>query len=105
MDQKRRPCVYLSAIVAVFVLLCTIQALYWPIIMKPGTHLYWWQVKWLSDIGIWLGLPVLASTLFVGGRVLLFVTAVWSAIIFFIAKLICQRVHLFCRFLNRSHNG
>ena len=92
MGQKRRVCTYLSATFAVFVLLCTIQALYWLIIMKPGTQLYWWQVKWLSDIGIWLGLPVLALTLEVGGRILLFAAAVWSAIVFVITKLICQHI-------------
>ena len=34
------------------------QALFWPLIMKPGTPLEWWQNYYAAQIGQYVGLPV-----------------------------------------------
>jgi hypothetical protein len=49
------------AALAAFVFLCTVQALYWPIIMKPGTPIGWWQLEPLATLGLYLGAPVLLA--------------------------------------------
>ena len=41
------------------VLLCTLQALYWPLLPKPGTVLEWWQVGSLAKVGLFARAPVL----------------------------------------------
>jgi hypothetical protein len=38
-------------------LLVMIEALFWPIIMKPGTPLEWWQNFYLAKIGQYVGFP------------------------------------------------
>jgi hypothetical protein len=48
----------IRAITSCFILLCIIQALYWPI-PKPGTSYDWWQVGILAKVGYVVGLPVL----------------------------------------------
>jgi hypothetical protein len=57
-------------LIAAFVLLCTIQALYWPLLMKPGTELAWWQIGWMAKAGYVLGAPVMALALW---------SAAWSS--------------------------
>jgi hypothetical protein len=52
--------------VAMFVFVCSIEALHWPLLMKPGTELEWWQVKWLAKTGDWVGFPVMVATLALG---------------------------------------
>ncbi|PYU51753.1 MAG: hypothetical protein DMG48_08130 [Acidobacteria bacterium] len=39
-------------------LFVTIQALYWPLINKPGTELYWWQNYQAARIGLYVGFPI-----------------------------------------------
>ena len=41
------------------VFICTVQALYWPLLLKPGTVIEWWQVGYLAKIGMFAGAPVL----------------------------------------------
>ena len=41
------------------VMLCTVQALYWPLLPKPGTVIEWWQVGVLAKIGFLVGAPAL----------------------------------------------
>ena len=72
-------------IIASFILLCTVQALYWPIIPKPGLELAWWQVEWLAKTGYVLGLPVLILARRVGGQLLLVASVAWSVCVFFLS--------------------
>lgn len=44
--------------IAVLSLLVMVQALFWPLIMKPGTPLEWWQNFYLAKIGQYVGFPV-----------------------------------------------
>ena len=84
----------MQIVIAVFVWYCTVQALYWPIIMKPGTELYWWQNKLAAHIGYYVGLPVwflavispfsgLAQMVFVGSA-----TTAWTIGIYFLAGIV-----------------
>ncbi|HTN93880.1 MAG TPA: hypothetical protein VMJ33_04800 [Gallionella sp.] len=75
-----------------FVLLCTLQAFYWPLLPIPGTVIEWWQVDFLANIGFFVGAPVLmviAKSPFSGlpqtllGWSLAFV---WAAIVFFVLR-------------------
>jgi len=61
MRAKRRITLAAKLAISAFVLLCTIEALYWPLLMKPGTVLAWWQVGWLATIDFVVGLPVLVA--------------------------------------------
>ena len=76
---------------AVFVLVCTIQALYWPLIMKPGTILDWWQVKWLAQLGYFIGIPVMILTKWFNAPILWVGSILWALIIYCILMLICTR--------------
>jgi hypothetical protein len=74
--------------IAALVVYCTIEALYWPIIMKPGTELHWWQNKLSAEVGCYIGLPVMvvvAKSPFSGLShivVIWFSVAVWGVIIY-----------------------
>lgn len=48
----------LFTIIASFVFLCSVQALYWPLIPKPGTEIHWWQIEALAKLGYVIGAPV-----------------------------------------------
>ena len=72
----------LSLLAAAFVLACTVQALYWPLLPKPGLVLDWWQVEWLAKLGYLLGFPVLLLSRWVGGHVLLVAAVLWSGGVF-----------------------
>jgi hypothetical protein len=60
-SAHRRNLAYLLAAGGVFV--CTLQAMYWPVLNKPGTPLAWWQVSWMAEVGHVVGEPVLALSL------------------------------------------
>ena len=47
----------LSVLVWLVVFICTVQALYWPVIPKPPS-IQWWQVRELAEIGRYIGWPV-----------------------------------------------
>jgi hypothetical protein len=51
---------YMTVAILVFaaVLFCTVQALYWPLLPKPGTEYGWWQLKPAARAGFVLGAPV-----------------------------------------------
>jgi hypothetical protein len=53
----------------VFVFICSIEALYWPIEMEPGTKLQWWQVHSLAELGYFLGCIPLVCILLASGLV------------------------------------
>jgi hypothetical protein len=53
----------LQVITGLVVWASTMQALYWPLIMKPGTVLSWWQFQWAAEIGDRVGVPVLLVVL------------------------------------------
>ncbi len=44
--------------IAALSLLVMTEALFWPVIMKHGTTLDWWQNYYLAQIGKYLGFPV-----------------------------------------------
>lgn len=73
-----------------FVLLCTVQALYWPLLMKPGTELDWWQVHWLAQTGYVLGLPVMVLAVLLGGKVQLLIAVLWSACVYWLLGIGCR---------------
>jgi hypothetical protein len=54
------------ATVSLFVLICTIEALHWPLVMKPGIQLAWWQVRWLAMTGDYVGFPVVVAAIAIG---------------------------------------
>jgi hypothetical protein len=58
--MKRPPHMTMQVLTVVAVFFCTVQALYWPLIPKPGTEYGWWQLKWAAQAGYVLGAPVLA---------------------------------------------
>jgi len=72
---------------SVFVLLCTIQMIYWPLLMKPGTQLDWWQVRWLAQTGYVLGFGPLILSRWVGGHALVAAAFIWAVAIFFLTGL------------------
>jgi len=86
-----------------FVLLCTLQALYWPLLPKPGTVIEWWQVGSLAKVGFFVGAPVLVaitkSSLSGLPQTLLgwSLAFMWAAVVFFVlragASALSQRSH------------
>ena len=67
MRDKKTALVFVAKVaISAFVLLCTLEALYWPVITKPGTILPWWKVEWLAMVGLIVGFPVVAIVLAVG---------------------------------------
>ena len=44
--------------VALFVFLCTVEAMYWPLLPKPGS-IRWWHVRWLAGVGYYVGSPAM----------------------------------------------
>ena len=78
-------------VITALVVYCTIEALYWPIIMKPGTELHWWQNKLSAEVGYYVGLPVLVVVAKspVSGlshiAVIWFSVAVWGVIIYYLS--------------------
>lgn len=88
---KNRRCFMLCAVAACFVCVCSIEALYWPLVMKPGTELDWWQVRWLAKAGYFVGFPVTGAAFAIGmlhlPRILthvagLLIAAAWAIIVF-----------------------
>jgi hypothetical protein len=86
--------------IAVLGLYVMVQALFWPIILKPGTQLEWWQNPYAAKIGQYVGFPVWAVLLnspFSGTAQLLIA---WALVIAFtvlmfwlsgtVIKLICK---------------
>src|SRR5262245_17910966 len=52
-------------IAATFIFACTIQPFFWPLLPKPGIQLEWWQVKWMAELGYYVGCgPVLVALYF-----------------------------------------
>lgn len=67
MRDKKTALVFVAKVaISAFILMCTLEALYWPLIMKPGTILPWWKVEWLAMVGLIVGFPVVAIVLAVG---------------------------------------
>jgi hypothetical protein len=84
----------LRLVLSVLVLFCTLQAIYWPLIPKPGTVYEWWQVGVLAKIGFLVGAPVL----FIVWKLRLstpaivasgwFLALIWSAAIYYASGLV-----------------
>jgi hypothetical protein len=49
--------------IAVLSLLVMVEALFWPIIQKPGTPLGWWQSYYLAKVGQYVGFPAWVALL------------------------------------------
>ena len=65
-DKKTAFMFVVKTAISAFVFLCTLEALYWPYMMKPGTVLPWWQVEQLAMVGLVVGFPAVAIVLAVG---------------------------------------
>lgn len=48
----------LRIVICLFIFICIIQAMYYPIIIKPGATVEWWQVQFLAGLGYYLGAPI-----------------------------------------------
>lgn len=72
-------------LITTFVFLCTVQALYWPLLMKPGTELGWWQIGWMAKVGYILGAPVMVLAFWVSGLVLVLAAALWSLLVYWLS--------------------
>lgn len=81
-------------LITTFVLLCTIQALYWPLLMKPGTELGWWQIGWMAKVGYVLGAPVMGLAVWVSGWVLVLAAVLWSLFVYWLSGLLIHRFRL-----------
>jgi Sec-independent protein secretion pathway component TatC len=53
----------LNLIFAASVAFVTLQAVYWPLIMKPGTELQFWQMQWAAEIGYRVGAAVVTAVM------------------------------------------
>ena len=90
----------LQLTIAAAVCFFTLQAMYWPLIMKPGTPLEFWQIQWAAEVGYWIGAPVIAAILispFSGAlqEVLVVVlTALWAAFIYWLVGYAFRRIYL-----------
>jgi hypothetical protein len=75
----------------------TLEALYWPLIMKPGTELAFWQIYWAAQLGKWAGLPVVAAILVspLSGlwqeALAIVLTAAWAAVVYWLVGLALRR--------------
>ena len=58
-SRYRRLVTIISGLVALFVLECTVQALFFPSVRG---HVDWWQSLFCAQCGLFLGLPVLVLT-------------------------------------------
>lgn len=80
------------------VLICTLQAVYWPLLFKPGTVLEWWQVKFLANVGYYIGAPVviaisvspLSGT--VQNMLAWGLACIWACITYFLIGFICSLI-------------
>jgi hypothetical protein len=89
-------------VASVAVAFFTVQALYWPLIPKPGTEFYWWQLKWAAEIGYFVGAPVIGIVLLsplqgpAQHLLALGLTAIWFVVIFLairsISNVVLRRV-------------
>src|SRR5947209_1397678 len=80
------------SLIAVFVLLCTLEALYWPLLMKPGTQLHWWQVHWLAKLGYYLGFIPCIIAVFSGSPILALTSAiVFAVFVFWLLGVVLRR--------------
>jgi cation transport ATPase len=111
-QYKRKSAMKKTAIrlvITAIVVYCTIEALYWPIIMKPGTELYWWQNKLASQVGYYVGIPILvtaAKSPFTGldhVAAIWFSVAVWGAIIYYLSGYLISLTGYFKK--NESRSG
>jgi hypothetical protein len=89
--QKRFPA---RLLIAALVFLCTIQALYWPLLMKPGTELGWWQIDWMAKVGYVIGAPVMVLAFWVSGLVLVLAAVLWSLLVYWLSGLLIHRFRL-----------
>ena len=81
-------------LITAVVFVCTIQALYWPLLMKPGTELGWWQIGWMAQAGYVLGAPVMMLALWVSGMILVVAAALWSLLVYWLSGLAIRRFRL-----------
>lgn len=84
----------LVSAICTLVLFCGWQAYYYPLIIKPGTIIEWWQIKWAADLGIFLALPAFVVPLKVslgniGGQVVF-----WLGLFVWVSALYCTLTKL-----------
>lgn len=85
---------HFAAGIALLILAFTIQAIYWPILLKPGTVLDWWQAKWAAKVGYFVGAPAIvavAASPFAGAMSHVYAwtcALAWALVVFAGARLI-----------------
>jgi hypothetical protein len=80
------------SLVSASVLLCTLEALYWPLLMKPGIQLHWWQVHWLAKLGFYVGFIPCGIAAFSGSQILALVSAfVFALFVFWLLGVVFRR--------------
>jgi hypothetical protein len=92
--------------IAALTLYVMIQALFWPLINKPGTKLYWWQNYQAARIGGFVGFPVW-EILFhspLSGRTANIIFAwvlivLWTSFIYFLSGVV---INLLLKFTGRK---
>jgi hypothetical protein len=93
-------------LIAAAVFFFTVQALYWPLIMKPGTELHWWQLEWAARSGYFIGAPVVGAILIapftgpVQDLLAIALALLWSLVIYWILGAVTKR-----RFVQGERNA
>ena len=73
-----------------------VQTLFWPLIMKPGTAIEWWQSYYAAQIGQYVGLPVwfvLLQYPFEGKTQIVvawILVVAWAALIFWLSGVVLK---------------
>jgi hypothetical protein len=87
--MSRNVSLLVRSLTSAFVLLCTLEALYWPILMKLGIQLHWWQVHWLAKLGFYIGFIPCGIALFTGSKILSLASAfVFALFVFWLLGLV-----------------
>lgn len=101
---------FLRIVVASFFFLCTVEAFFWPIVMKPGTHLEWWQIHFSAKIGYVIGFPALTAHFYLNvlgmnllGPDAIIISFFWAVIIYFLLTKFAMR-HACIRKINLFFN-
>jgi hypothetical protein len=78
----------------------TLEAIYWPLILKPGTELAFWQIHWAAQLGNWIGLPVVAAILVspLSGAwqdvLAIILAAAWAIVAYWIVGIALRRLNV-----------
>jgi hypothetical protein len=89
---------FVRILIATIFLICTIEAFFWPIIMKPGTQLEFWQIHFLAQLGYVIGFPALVTHYYLNvlgmnvsdsGAIL--ISFIWAVIIYVLLTIFAKK--------------